>query len=338
MTKTIGTDLELSQDINSIEVFKDDSVNALLRQVRDHVAGHDPDVTTDKGRKAIASLSRKVSNYKVKVDEAGKSLVAEWKSKSKLVDAGRKKLRDELDKTRDDVRKPLTEWENAEKQRLAAIKLEGEITVAQILAIEENSLFDRQRELDRKEADLAKQEEGRKAKEAAGLAEKQRLGREEQIRKDAAAQANKEAEEKAQAENDAAAKRERDAIIAKERAEQDKKDLAERVEKERVEAEQRTKREQEEAEEKAIRDQEAAVEHAEQAAQKKADDDERERNRQIEQKRLEDERRSADIEHRKVVNNAALTAMRENGISEAVAKKVLTLAAKHQIPYLTINY
>jgi len=44
------------------------------------------------------------------------------KEQPKLVDAERKRMRDKLDALKDQVRKPLTDWENAEESRIDEIK------------------------------------------------------------------------------------------------------------------------------------------------------------------------------------------------------------------------
>lgn len=54
--------------------------------------------------------------------------------------------------------------------------------------------------------------------------------------------------------------------------------------------------------------------------------------------REEAERKAADVEHRRSVNNAALAAMIESGIDEKCAKRVIVLVASEKIPGMPVNY
>jgi len=92
------------------------------------------DASSDKGRKAIASMAYRVAQSKTYIESHGKELVAELKELPKLIDSNRKFAKDFLDNLRDTVRKPLTEWE-AEKE---AIKLKEQIEIDHCLALIEN--------------------------------------------------------------------------------------------------------------------------------------------------------------------------------------------------------
>ena len=85
--------------------------NAFYEKVAQEVAGHEPDLSTDKGRKAIASLAYKVTRTKTAIDEAGKKLTEDKKKEIAAVDAERKAIREKLDALAAEVRKPLTDWE-----------------------------------------------------------------------------------------------------------------------------------------------------------------------------------------------------------------------------------
>lgn len=101
------------------EIFSSvQAIETIVEMVRQEVSGHVPDLGTVKGRKAIASLSAKVSKSKVLLDGLGKDLVSDIKQQAKVIDAARKTARDSLDELRDETRKPLTEWEE-EQDRLA---------------------------------------------------------------------------------------------------------------------------------------------------------------------------------------------------------------------------
>ena len=89
------------------------TVESLLAAVRvEALRDFTPDLTTEKGRKAIASRAYWVAKTKTFLDTLGKEEVARLKELPRLVDAGRKTLRDGLDALGDEIRKDLTEWEN----------------------------------------------------------------------------------------------------------------------------------------------------------------------------------------------------------------------------------
>lgn len=98
------------------ELFKphglDDIINAIATEARAVV----PDIKTVHSRAAIASLAAKVARSKTYLDELGKEYVTQLKELPKQVDAERRRMRLALDNLRDEVRKPLTEWEEAQQR------------------------------------------------------------------------------------------------------------------------------------------------------------------------------------------------------------------------------
>jgi hypothetical protein len=117
-----------------------ESLSSILMDIREEVCKEVPDLSTAASRKRISSLAYKVSKSKTALDELGKQLVAEWKAKSAAVDKDRKRVRDELDALRDEVRKPLTDWE-AEQERIAFLKAEEvRIEAERIVAIDDTAL------------------------------------------------------------------------------------------------------------------------------------------------------------------------------------------------------
>lgn len=100
----------------------DRGLDPVIAAIRAEVVAHVPDTSTKKGRDAIASLAYKVSRSKTALDEAGKSLTEDAQKQINTVNAERKKMRDQLDALRDLARKPLDDWETAEKARVEALK------------------------------------------------------------------------------------------------------------------------------------------------------------------------------------------------------------------------
>lgn len=89
-----------------------------LASIRAEIDGFTPDISTRKGREAIASMAYKVARSKTALDDVGKKLVAELKDVPKKIDAERKRVRDTLDGWQEEVRRPLNEWQAAEDSRV----------------------------------------------------------------------------------------------------------------------------------------------------------------------------------------------------------------------------
>jgi len=77
------------------------------------------DVTTEKGREAIASMAYKVARSKTGLEAVAKPMADKAREESDRLNALRRHFKDELDGLRDRVRKPVNDWEAAEKQRIS---------------------------------------------------------------------------------------------------------------------------------------------------------------------------------------------------------------------------
>lgn len=339
----------------ALEVYQQPAgLDPYIERIRAEVSGHKPDLTTDKGRKAIASLAFKVRKSKTALDSLGKQLVDDLKEIPKKIDAERKRMRDALDALADEVRRPLDEWERADQERVAQHKheiamLEGfsecsDLTAEEIRAnIEcvDGTVIDESWEEFEAEAHRAKAKTlesmrtalAAREKYEAEQAELARLRAEaearriqdekERIAREAAEAATRAAEAKAQAEREAAAKREADAKAAQAKAEQDAKDAAER---------------QRRAEEQAEAERLASIERAKQAAETARL---AEIKRQADEKaeaEAEQRRREADKQHKAKINRGAMAAFIKGGMPEECANQAVTLIAKGEIPAVTINY
>jgi hypothetical protein len=340
------TALQVYSSTNGLDPF--------LQKIREEIDGFVPDVTTRKGREAIASIAYKVARSKTALDNVGKELVAELKEVPKKIDAERKRMRDLLDGWQAEVRQPLTEWEQREEARKAkhqagidqinlrlecrdldAAELKSNIAWLESMAIGEDweefeteaarakdkalvALRDALVVREKYEAEQAELE--RLRAEAAAREQKER---EERIAREAAEAERLAAERRAQEERDAAARRETEAKAAAERRELELKLAAERAEREALEATQRA--------EQAERDAQARAEQAAAAERKRQAD---------EQARIEAEAkaREANKAHQKAINNEALAAFIAGGMPEECAKQAITLIAKRCIPHITISY
>lgn len=237
------------------EVFATpDSLTALIHGIRAEVVTETPDLSTAASRQRIASLAYKVARSKTALDDLGKQLVAEWKTKSAAVDKERKRVREELDALRDEVRKPLTDWEAeqasiaAEAARIEAERIAAEKAEAERIEAERQEAIRKQlEEIAAREA-AVKVEEERIAREsaakiAAELAEAERIEREAHIAAEAEAKAKRDAELEILRANQRAEQAKADAELAvqreRERADAEANAKAEAAEKAKREADQK---------------------------------------------------------------------------------------------------
>lgn len=329
------TDLVVIEKTNALAVFtSQEKLDPLIEAIEKEVRSLVPDLSTKKGRDAIASMAHKVARSKTYIDNAGKDLVAELKALPKQIDESRRLVRERLDALKDEVRRPLTEWE-AKQERL---KAEEAMNAMHEEALVMNENIDLQRaiqyESDHEMALLMNEKIDRDREEARQKAEQAKREHEERIKREAEEKARHEAEEAAKCEIEAAAAREREALLAKELAERERIEFEQRAEREKQEALAKAERERIAAEEKAKREKEEAIQRERAAAEA------REQARLAEENRIKDEeaRRTADKEHRKTINNKALQDLIAAGVPEECAKLCITAIAKGNITAISINY
>jgi len=111
----------------ALQVFvAPDGIDPYIEKIRQEALAHVPDLSTKQGRAAIASIAAKVAKSKVYLEDTGKALCDREREKIdatlSAVMAARKRIKEELDALRDEVRKPLTDWENAEATRKGGIE------------------------------------------------------------------------------------------------------------------------------------------------------------------------------------------------------------------------
>lgn len=302
----MANELVVIEPATALDLFTaPDKVQVLLSGIREKAHAEqallDTDLSKAKNRDAIKSLAYKVTQSKTYIDKAGKAVVDELKELPKKVDASRKQCRDELDALSEEIRKPVTAWEDAEKARVAAEELARQIERDHEEALQMNELHD-----------LRKAEEERK-----------RIEHENEIKSQAAEQARIEAEQKAQREREAAELKARQEVEA-----------AAKREREAREAQERAEREKQEAIAKAEREKLAAVE----AERRKAEEAERTRLAEIERQKQEELKRQANKEHQRKFNREALQALTAAGFDDETATKFLEMVIKGEVPHLSMNY
>lgn len=351
MTKeTTSTALVTLQPETALTLFTDGSgLETLLADIRKQASSLVPDLTTAKGRKEIASVAYAVAQTKTYLDGIGKALTDEYKEIPKKIDATRKLIRDELDKLKDEVRAPLTAYEEAEANRVAALQQRlneiaqlGNMPVTAIYGATAEQLGGWLAQLEQIAIDDSwqeKQTEAGVAKEAAILRVTQALEARKQYE---AQQAELERLRHEQAKRDQA-ERERQIAEQARQAEADRQ-LQERAESQRreqqaKEREEQARRDAEEAQRKQVEAEANAQRQAEEAAARAA---EQERQRIAEQQKAEQEeaaRRAADVEHRRSINAAAITAiMVAADVDPEQAQLLLKAIVLGKIPNVSISY
>lgn len=101
----------------------DEAVQKTIAIVRaEAMKGYDPDLTTEKGRKAIASLARKVASTKVGLDELRLSAVRDIKEQLKVFDRRGSTLAAAIQTLQNEVRAPLTKYEREQEEILNTIR------------------------------------------------------------------------------------------------------------------------------------------------------------------------------------------------------------------------
>lgn len=369
----VGSDNPIIKAVqkNPASVLKDkEKLNEFLIEIRkDAEARGGTNVSTKKGQEAIRTAAASVSRAKVVIDKAGQKQTEVWRKKTTEVNEARKLVSTEMDKIRDAVRKPLTDFEEQDKvrEKLVADTI-ARLEQAHIVRIDETAA-DVQARLDEIRginiitednfkdqtdsvsqmrddvvASLTQSVADLKASEA-DKAELENLraantAREEEEQRKAEAE-RVERERKEQAERDRIAEEER------------QKAENERIETAKAEAAQKAK-------EEADRDAQAALDAAnERAAQAERDAQaekdraaQAERDRIAEQERIEQEKvaeakriadeqaaREADKAHRKAIIGKAVTALTENAdIDQSGAFRVVAAIVEGKIPAVAIQF
>ncbi len=368
----MADDLIVAETLKADLVFAPGGVDAVLDKLERDVRATPTDISTKAGRAAVSSLAHKVARSKTALDELGKNLVADWKARSAAVDADRRRVRERLDSLRDEVRRPLTEWEDAERRRveghermLAEIESFTRFTAAEPTAeavalrvAQLNKVIDTPREWH----EFAKRAADTTAAMKATLLASYDVAIRREAERDELARLRKGAEERAQRERDERLQREaaeRARAVAEAEAReaarvQAAKEAAERarVERERVAAEEarlaaeaaaeRTKRDAEEA----AKQEAERVECARIAAGEKAKRDaeaavEAERTWVAAKKQAAEEevaRRERDERHRETVHQVIADDLVRRGLTPKNAGVVVRMLATGGVPHVRVVY
>ena len=258
----VGDDYSLTvADSGNLQQFFADGENLqkVANRIETLARGLVADVSTKEGVSQIKTAARQIASVKKKVDDLGKTVVAELKALPKIIDKNRADFRERMESLQEEIRRPVTDIEERQKaiddikgthfacaacnsQELAAKIEELETQRAAVTAEvwkeayeEVLKAFDAEiGALSTMKSAAEKREEDarRLAELEAKQAEADRIIREQKIKEEAERKAREEAEARAAAEK---------ARLEREKAEAERK--AAEAERARQEAEERARRE-----------------------------------------------------------------------------------------------
>lgn len=296
-----------------------DGVHGLIEHIRMHAFEAAKGIAADDetGRKALKKIARDVASVKTRLDETGKEFT-EYLAKTKAIyDNNRKKIRDELDKIRDEIKAPAVAYDEAQEAlKIEAIQHLNEIKAMTIVnddgllkpSTEIQAMIDRLDVISNMKFQYYQSYVDVEAASKLALLETGLLtssAHEQQQREIAEQQAKIEAAEKElrekQLKAEAKAEAEREALLREEAM----------------------KRELEEAQQRAA---EAEAKAAAEFAKKQT--------AEAEAKAAAE----ADAENQKRVNNAVLSKLQALGVTKPVAIAVIDAIINGEIPNLSIDY
>lgn len=134
-----GTALQVEAD-PAVVLRDPEKLTALYKRIDAKIAAHVPDLTTEKGRKATASLAFQIARTKTGIEAAAKKMTEEYRKATAEVNATRNEIVEQLEAKQKLARKPLTDWEDAEKARVERVTAElTRLRSAAIISIDETS-------------------------------------------------------------------------------------------------------------------------------------------------------------------------------------------------------
>ena len=119
----MSNELITLENLSAPEVFKQDKVTEILNYVEARIKEFVPDETTKEGLDAIDEFAWKITKSKTLLVNMGDDYAKFLKEEPKKVDRERKRIKDTLEMWAKQVRKPVTDREDAEKCRIAAQEL-----------------------------------------------------------------------------------------------------------------------------------------------------------------------------------------------------------------------
>jgi len=347
--------------MTAVEIFRPGAIDPILEAIKTEARQQAAalDISTEANRKALASLAFKVAKTKTFIDGQRKALVADEKKRLSAIDAEGRRIWGELESLQAEVRKPLTEWEEADKARIAGHEANitetlngGTYSLQNWQSLSVEAMRDRLNEIlalgswnweeFRSRGELAIKTASVQIQEAIAKREKYDAEQAElaRLRAEAAEREQKEREERiAQAARERAEReaREREELAAK-MAEAERQ----KIEREKEEAEARARRAEEArkaAEEKAQRDAAEAAERAEREKQVAVEAERRRAEAETQRQRDEQARLERNKKHRAKIHGEITASLLNNtSISGEAANDVLDALVKGCVAHVAITY
>ncbi len=346
------TELIVINELTPADVFKPNGLDGVIGQIQTALASLPPvDPATEKGRKEIASRAARIAKSKTYIDRIGKEYGEDLRAQIGVINSERKRAWEILEGIQHEVRKPVTEFEERAKARIAAHEAAlqkiadraaavragwdtmpldeiadavnfyaqcragnwEEFQTRALAALDAADAEALDYTVKRQTMEAERAELDRLRKEAE---ERERADRERRIAEDAAAKARAEAEAAQRAAEERAAQAERDKAEAEQRAERERIAAAERAAKEKAEAEVRAKA-QAEAAAKAERER-IEAEQAKAAA--------------------EAAKREANEKHRAKVQAKIIAAFEGAGFNLSQSEIITALICEGKIPGVAVTY
>lgn len=329
---------------------------AYMAELRASVALQSGDVSTAAGRDRIKSAAHSIRTRKAAIDRSRKDLTEHWRRQTAAVNEVGKVIIGELDTLIEEVRAPVTAWEQAEEQRKAEadriiLALQSAPTVTfGMTSAEVQERLDRIRGMNLNPdilgvridmaVDLRDEAVAKLTEAVASLKRQEEQAAElERLRAEQAAaeerRQREEQERRAKEAAEAAAKAEADRLerAKAEAAEQARRDAEEAARREQEAREAEARRQIEEAERRAAEAERAAQaereriarEEAERAAKAKADEE-------------AEAARKADIAHRQQVIDTAAEALTKLGLTKKLATAVVNAIAAGGVPNVGVRF
>ncbi len=334
-------------------------IEPILERIKDVALDFESNLDTDKGRKVYSSQAMSVSRSKVYLEGIASELKKDAQARIATVNATRDRIKSFCDELRDEIRGPLTEYENNKKKerdnlnnKLALLinivsetNFRSDLTYmtkkiieleSMVMAVTDGSWGDLEREahsaIERglkhlKKCVLDRESYDKDQKDLAILREKERLRKEEDEKRLAI--------EKEKKDKELAIERERQSRL-------DSENKKQREEIERVEREKESLRQQEEKER--LDKERAVIEKDE--ANKRAQEAEL-RLREMEQEKIEEEKiknaaielaKKNEIENRRKVHNLIVKSLVSLGLDVEECVGIVRAIAQRKISRLKIDY
>lgn len=344
-----------------------------LAKIREEIVGFVPDVSTAKGRAAIASLAHKVARSKTALDAAGKKVSADLKLIPKKVDAERKRVWETLEQWQEEVRRPLNEWQAAEDARtdrhsqgiewfrlradenseLDAAELNASISEVESRIIDESweefeaeahrikarALASLKEALEKRvKADSEAAELLRLRQEADARAESDRIAEAQRVAVEAERRRVEQERREQQEESDRLIRK---AELEREQAriDQEQAELrSKQAERDRVAAIEQAERDRVASEERAEQERIAANERQKRAEEKARQDEIDRQAREAQEVERQRKAREQDQAHKIKIMGEAKQAIMGMKVSEELAKAIVIKIARGEVPNVKINF